>query len=873
MEPLFLGKESPIEHIRLHGLLAQSAIHPVQEGHTLDEALTQMMTHAISSVVVVDEASIPQGIFTEHDALRMIAEGTPKNTPLSQIMTKNPFCVSSSLYLHDAYTQLEERGYRHLIVIDEEGRYEGVVSEGDFLRHMGFDNLSQHQHVGDVMSETPLLVSPQTTLKEAAARMSAQRSDYAILMQDGHPIGIIRERDITRRFATNQSDGSESVNVVAQKELFSIPRHTGLREASTLIEQHGVHQLIITDTKGSIVGVLSRHDVLKAIHGAYFEFLVQTIEHKSDLLHQLTRTYEHALSESDLLESILATIPDLVWLKDSAGVYLTCNRAFEHFFGASRDAIVGKTDFDFVSTDLATFFRANNRLAMATDEPRHNEEFLVFADGSYEGIFDTVKTAMHNEYGEVVGVLGIARDISELKIREEELRRKDQALSEAQTLAQIGSWRFDPKSRRFEWSLECYHIFGLSDTSEPTRESLMERIHPEDRARVEHHWNAALQGAAFECDHRLIVDGKIKWVRERAQLEADENSALVLGMGTVQDITRQKNFESRLEALANFDTLTGFANRSLLLSHLGRVISKTRREGGSTALLIFDLDRFKDVNDSYGHAAGDELLTLVAERFRERFRHHDFLSRLGGDEFAVVIENLPESDNAALLAQEMIHRLSQPYTLEGNTSIHISASVGIALSPQHATDAQTLLQYADTALYRAKNEGRGIFCYYTDDLTQSAKARIESTTHLREALSRGEFCLYYQPQVHLSTGRRSADPLDSSTTRHDLSAGVHSDGRRERADQSHRCLGDRGGVQARQNLAGQRLSSTPLAQCLGLSGAPSRSPRSGRVSPAPKRILPRQAHARTHRKCHDGAPRGGGRDAAPTACAGHPSGH
>ncbi|MBN2896934.1 MAG: EAL domain-containing protein [Campylobacterales bacterium] len=600
----------------------------MRPSHTLDDALAQMVEYAISSVVVVDEAHIPLGIFTEHDALRMVAEGRSKQTLLGDIMTKEPFCVSASLYLHDAYTQLEEHGYRHLIVVDEAGCYVGVTSEGDFLRHMGFENLSQYQRASDVMSEAPLLITPQTSLKEAAVLMSRGRSDYAIITEERRPVAIVRERDIARRFALAQSDGSECVDTIAQRELFSIPSRTELREASALIERHGIHQLIVTDDEGFIVGILSRHDVLKAIHGAYFEFLVQTIESKSDQLEQLERSYEEIVDESNLLENILTTIPDLIWLKNTDGVYLTCNRSFERFFGAARAQIVGKTDFDFVDAELAHFFRHNDRLAMAATQPRHNEEYLVFADGSYEGSFDTIKTAMRNKNGEVVGILGIARDITPLN-----------------------------------------------------------------------------------------------------------------------------HFKNRIETLANFDTLTGFANRSLLLSHLERTLAKARRNSDMTALLIFDLDRFKDVNDSYGHSAGDELLTLVAERFRERFRSHDVLSRLGGDEFAVVIEHLSSSDGAALLAQEMIERLSLPYTLQNGQSIHIGASVGIALAPQHAADAQSLLQYADTALYRAKNEGRGIFRYYTDDLTHSAKTRIESTLQLREALRLGEFCLYYQPQVHLQSGR------------------------------------------------------------------------------------------------------------------------
>ncbi len=168
---------------------------------------------------------------------------------------------------------------------------------------------------------------------------------------------------------------------------------------------------------------------------------------------------------------------------------------------------------------------------------------------------------------------------------------------------------------------------------------------------------------------------------------------------------------------------------------------------------MFDLDRFKDVNDSFGHAAGDDLLQQVAQRFSVRLRDGDIISRLGGDEFAIVLEQLNRVEDAGRIAKEMIDAQHTPYKLIGGSVVHIGMSAGIVLFPDHGENPSELLQHADAALYKAKEEGRGIYRYYSDELTDSARLRIEYETRLRRAVENDEFEVYYQPQVHIATGK------------------------------------------------------------------------------------------------------------------------
>ena len=227
----------------------------------------------------------------------------------------------------------------------------------------------------------------------------------------------------------------------------------------------------------------------------------------------------------------------------------------------------------------------------------------------------------------------------------------------------------------------------------------------------------------------------------------DATGAVVNYVGTFTDITRLKRTQDELEQLAHHDALTGLPNRLLLISRLDHALERARRHQGTGAVLFLDLDRFKMVNDSLGHPAGDELLILVTRRLRARLRDPDTLARLGGDEFVVVLEELHSPDQAAGIAQALIERLTEPFQLSGGQDVYIGASVGISLFPGDGDSAAQLIQQADTALYEAKEGGKGIYRFYRSALTEAANARLDLEARLRRGLERGELVLYYQPLV------------------------------------------------------------------------------------------------------------------------------
>jgi diguanylate cyclase (GGDEF)-like protein/PAS domain S-box-containing protein len=223
-------------------------------------------------------------------------------------------------------------------------------------------------------------------------------------------------------------------------------------------------------------------------------------------------------------------------------------------------------------------------------------------------------------------------------------------------------------------------------------------------------------------------------------------------VAVLRDITERKEAEKRLIQMAHYDALTDLPNRTLFFKNLTRILNRAADRRWSGALLCIDLDHFKNINDTRGHALGDELLRQVSHRLIECIRVRDSIARLGGDEFAVILAAHGGQRRAHAVAKRILERLRLPFSVKGN-EVTVSASIGVAVFPDDALVAETLVKYADTAMYQAKHAGRDTFRFFTTQMNTDALARLDIETALRKAVDNQEFVLHYQPKMQIESGR------------------------------------------------------------------------------------------------------------------------
>jgi diguanylate cyclase (GGDEF)-like protein/PAS domain S-box-containing protein len=284
-------------------------------------------------------------------------------------------------------------------------------------------------------------------------------------------------------------------------------------------------------------------------------------------------------------------------------------------------------------------------------------------------------------------------------------------------------------------------------------------IHPEDRHWVQIAMSTKQLTGQYDEEYRVIrPNGEVRWIHDQAFPVRNAAGEVYRLVGVAEDITEHKQSlfrlkvsEERLDFLAHHDPLTRLPNRLLMNTRLESAIEHAQNNQQKLALLVLDLDRFKNINDSFGHTMGDEVLQKVASRLSIQLHGADNLCRLGGDEFTILLENNAVAE-ASQIAADLIETINNSYTLSTGIQVSIGLSVGISLFPEHGHSATELFQHADIALYRAKEEGRGRYQYFSEEMSVSVRARIDLENRLREALDAGHLCVYYQPQVEIKTG-------------------------------------------------------------------------------------------------------------------------
>jgi len=349
------------------------------------------------------------------------------------------------------------------------------------------------------------------------------------------------------------------------------------------------------------------------------------------------------------------------------------------------------------------------------------------------------ETALLQVLGDLIGVAIERTD------KERQLRASEELRTHAEALAGMGSWEWIVGSEAFMASTEWRNVAGCGN-GPLTRKQVLALTPADERLRVTQALERTTEtGEPYNIQHRIIRpdNGERRWVEVHAELVdlGDQGKSL---RGFAQDITERKITEQKLFNLAHYDSLTGMPNRVLVQDRLQQALRRARRNGSQVALLFLDLDQFKKVNDTLGHDAGDRTLVDAALRLKGILRDRDTVARIGGDEFVIVLEDFEQVSDVISSASKVIEAFRKPLTVSGREFM-LTASIGIALSPQDGATGHDLLRNADTALYHAKNRGRDGYQFFTRSMNKTVERRLALEEALRGAVARKEFHLHYQP--------------------------------------------------------------------------------------------------------------------------------
>ncbi len=466
--------------------------------------------------------------------------------------------------------------------------------------------------------------------------------------------------------------------------------------------------------------VLSKHDEAKV-------FTLQGAEH----------TYR--LMVEAMNEGVITLASD--------GSILYCNHCFTQMLKTTLDQLVGQ---------LLQTFVAPSSLAVVEQmlqgiEQGKAEALLRDAHGTALPVFLSPRILQIK--GEPTILYMVVMDLTSYKLIENALRDAEHKYRSIFENAVEGIFQIDRDGRYMNINPAMVRIFRASSLEHLTT-CLNDPVHPlfvDPKGRAECMRVLHTLGEVVSIESQIYgADQRTIWITETVRAVHNPAGVVQFFEGCVEDISERKQYEARLTYQANYDALTGLANRSRLQDRLQQAILSAERYAYQLTVAFIDLDQFKFINDSLGHLIGDRLLKAVAERLQSCLRESDTVARYGGDEFVVVINHSDEAA-IALLMSKILASVAEPVMVDGHELL-VTCSIGFSLYPIDGLDAQTLLRNADAAMYRAKEQGRNNAQFYTEELNLKIRKRMAMESMLRHALERKEFLLYYQAQVGLQTG-------------------------------------------------------------------------------------------------------------------------
>jgi len=450
--------------------------------------------------------------------------------------------------------------------------------------------------------------------------------------------------------------------------------------------------------------------------------------------------------------TILDEMADAYYEVDLAGNFTFVNDAICRHLGYSREELIGISfRGQIAKDDIETVYKTFSKI-YSTGKPERDIFYKILRKDGTPGFAENRGFPLQNQKGEIIGFRGIGREVTERRQMEEALRQSEERYRTI--IKEMEEWYFetDLTGNVIFFNDIFATVLGYSQ-KELTGLNFQSFVKKEESDSVYRLFNQIFKTGKptrnFPYEF-ISTDGTVTSAEFSFFPKRDKEGKICGFKGVGHDITERKRAEEKIQYMATHDALTGLPNRVMLNQLLNHAIQSAKRYTRQFAVLFIDLDRFKIINDTMGHEAGDQLLKEVAARFKQTLRAVDVAARLGGDEFVILIEEVNDSRNAATVAHKILNSVIKPITIMGQ-ECRVTASIGISIYPNDAEDEQSLMKNADMAMYLAKEEGKNNYQFYSKDIQSKSVERLSIETQLRLALKRNELSLHYQAQVDFKT--------------------------------------------------------------------------------------------------------------------------
>ncbi len=732
----------------------------------IEEALERIGSAAdVSRVYIFENRAVSDGETISVQRYEWCAEGVPPSVAPQDSLTiphDGIFSPSSAKLARGEvfYAQVEDLPDTQRLVLSQRGIISillvPIFAGDDWWGFMGFDEC-RHERRWDA-SEVETLRLAVDLLGTAIARF---KGDLALRQSEAG----LRESEAELRalFAAMDDvilvldrDGRYlKIAPTAQTLLYRAPENLLNRTLREVFPQETGEEFtrlvcVTLDTRAPQRTVYTLNIAGRQL---WFEATITPLTHRTVLwvARDITEGYEANLrleQQTRELETLFEALPDLYFRLSWDGVILDYKTSSLEALYVAPDEFLGRKMTDVLPQDVAESFQ-NALDGASQDRAIHTFDYSLIL-GQERRSFEARLWSYEDSHFYVV-----VRDITERREAEERLRRAEAKYRSIFENAVEGIFQTTPDGYYMDANPSLARIYGYDSPEEMTGSltDISRQLYVDPSRRREFLRQMSESGAVSSFESQVVRrDGEIIWISENARAVYDLDGTTLFFEGTVEDITKRKVAEERLLHDALHDKLTGLANRALFMDRVGQAMGRLHRDPAALfAVLFLDCDRFKNVNDSLGHMAGDELLVLLAGRLDAALRPGDTVARLGGDEFGVLLTEIHDVADATSVAERIQKEMRVPFPISGQ-EVFASASIGIAIANEEYQKTEDLLRDADMAMYRAKATGKARHEVFDAGMHIRAVALLQLETDLRWAIERGEFQVYYQPIVELESG-------------------------------------------------------------------------------------------------------------------------